>query len=176
MKNTLIVSALTTLVLSTSCAAPKSAKQQTGTSNTSEHCIKADTCFVEVENEGRSSFYTSEEGYQALLTNPVMAKMNLDIKKIDSASYQAMTSHADAVKVVYNEKSPDQVNVYANSNRRPGSFTKIIGNLSDALSALLSVFSIGDLINGWINGNSKIEMTYHFGNEVIKKEVIDYRK
>jgi len=178
MKNTLFVSALLSLVLSTACSAPKSVTQQAPTANTSEHCIKEDTCFVEVETEGRSSFYTSEEGYQALLTNPIMAEMNVDVKKIDNGAYKAMVSQTDAVKYVYNEEHPDQVNVYGNSNRLAiTGLTKIFTNFTNALSSLFSIFSIGDLINGWLNGgNMKVQMTYHFGNEVVKKEIEVSRK
>jgi len=173
MKNTAIVSAIASLVLITACSAPKSATQQAPESKTSEHCIKDDTCFVEVETEGRSEFYSSEQGYQALLTNPVMAEMNVDVKKIDDASYKALTAKEDAVKFVYNPEQPDQVNVYGNSNRlKLSGLTKIFHNFTNALDSLVSIFSIGDLINGWLNGgNMKVQMTYHFGSEVVKKEV-----
>jgi len=178
MKNSAIASALTSLVLVTACSAPKSATQQAPTAKTSEHCIKADACFVEVETEGRSSFYTSEEGYKTLLTNPIMAEMNVDVKKIDDASYRAMTSKPDAVKFVYSEENPDQVNVYGNSNKIAlTGLTKIFTNFSNALSSLWSVFNIGTLIDGWVNGgNMKVKMTYHFGSEVIQKEVEVSRK
>jgi len=178
MKNTAIVSALASLVLITACSAPKTAAKQEASVNTSEHCIKENTCFVEVETEGRSSFYTSEEGYDALLTDPIVAQMNVDVKKVDKASYLAMTSSPEAVKFVYNEKSPDQVNVYGNSNKvKLTGLTKVFSIFTNALSSIASVFGIGDIINGWLNGgNMKVQMTYHFGSEVIKKEVEVSRK
>jgi hypothetical protein len=144
-----------------------------------EHCVKADACFLELAKNGSSTFYSSESSYNALLTDQVVSQMNIQVEKMSDESYAETVKSNNAPKIVYNVNDPSNITVYQNGNfivpliRIVGSAGKVFKNLMAALSGLASIFDIASVIDEWSNnGNVKATVTNHFGSDVSSEEIV----
>jgi hypothetical protein len=183
MKKQALVSMFSAMILVTACGKTKSSEstQAASADSATEHCVKAESCFLEVESKGSSVFYAAESNYSALLTDPVVSQMNISVEKIADEKYKSLISEKLAPKIAYSLENPAEIHVYQNSNARAGavrSFTKIFGNFVNALSGIASTFSIANVLHQWFGteGNVKAQVSYHFGSTVETEQVQIDRK
>ncbi len=104
------------------CGQPnKSVNSQSSADNAinREHCLSSNnqaTCFVEVEKGSKSTFYAPESDYESLVTNPLLADLNISMQKVSDKSYAALFSERATPSVVYDESTAAKVDIYANQS------------------------------------------------------------
>ena len=119
MKRSLTLAAL--IALNVVACAPQSPDKQASKSDNSvtrEHCMAQDknaSCFLEIEKNGTSNFYAPSRDYQALVTNPILADINVPMKEVSTEDYAAMVNKYNPTTVVYNANSSSQVDAFANT-------------------------------------------------------------
>lgn len=130
------------------------ASQASKDSVSREHCIAKGnnaSCFLEVETDGSSKFYAPSRDYSTLVTNPVLADMNVPMKEISTEDYAEMVNKYIPATVVYNQDSTSSVEAFANTslNDSPGK-TALNGWWSDMFRKVGAgiVAGIGGIVPG----------------------------
>lgn len=162
MQQYLSTAMVVSVIALTACAPQKNApeaKQSVSASSSREHCLAKGSdsaCFVEVEKSGKSSFYAPASDFDGLVTNPLLTDLNISMKKVDDKAYLAMVNDLSASTIVYNEASPEEVQVYANTSAEDGYVNSkgrriaggIGGGFTGALGGAATGASIGTAIPG----------------------------
>jgi len=173
MKTKMVMSLLTSVLVSTACSKPNSiAPDSTRATTSAEHCFEANACFLEVQSEGKSTFFTAEDKYETLLLNPAIADMNIQLQKMDSKAYHASVKAKGAAKVVYNSSAPGSVDVYSDGKLdKNANFIGIIVKVLGYLFKGLNIAGTLGAIFGSDQNSATSVVNYHFGADTVKETV-----